>query len=389
MAISKIDMKIYYLVNARIPTEKAHGIQLAKMCEAFIRAGNEVELIVPNRINDSTSLRDFYKLKTEVVLKRLPILNIYNQWRWGFIFGSISFMFSYLFYFWFKRIFKREKFIIYTSDIDQFSFLFVRLIGVPYFAEFHDYKPKTIPYSFFLGGISGIITINKIIKEKLKEVYKLSENKFIVEPNGIDLEMFDVNMTRDEARRKLGLPLEKKIAIYVGQFYDWKGLDILAKAGELLVGKCDIYLVGGNKNQLMTVTGRNNFPENVICAGLRPYEEMPLWLAAADALLVLGTKKNDYSYYSTSPMKLSEYMASKRPILAAKTPAITDVISDREVVFYEPDNAGTLAEKIGYIMNNPDEAGARVGVAYEAVKRYEWRVRTGRIMSFIYGNQKK
>lgn len=28
-------MKIIYIANARIPTEKAHGIQIMKMCEAF------------------------------------------------------------------------------------------------------------------------------------------------------------------------------------------------------------------------------------------------------------------------------------------------------------------------------------------------------------------
>ena len=42
-------MKIYYVANARMPTEKAHGIQIAKMCEALIEAGAKVELIVPRR----------------------------------------------------------------------------------------------------------------------------------------------------------------------------------------------------------------------------------------------------------------------------------------------------------------------------------------------------
>ena len=44
-------MKLYYIANARIPTEKAHGVQIMKMCEAFVDAGHEVKLIVPKRKN--------------------------------------------------------------------------------------------------------------------------------------------------------------------------------------------------------------------------------------------------------------------------------------------------------------------------------------------------
>jgi glycosyltransferase involved in cell wall biosynthesis len=390
-------MKIYYLVNARIPTEKAHGIQLAKMCEAFVLAGHEVELVVPNRSKDRTSLKDFYKLKVDIPVVHLPIFPTYNWGRLGFWLVTASFMVSYLFYFWIKRL-QGEKFIIYTSDIDQFSFLFIRLIWAKYFSEFHDYKPKTWPFTFFLGGISGVITINNIIKEKLKETYKLPDEKFIVEPNGIDLEMFAAQPDKSAARAKLGLPQDKKIVLYVGQFYDWKGLGILAEAAKVaprlrsgtnnlvpepVEGQPYFSMVGGTLEELKKVTGRTDFSENIICAGARPYEEMPLWMAAADVLLVLGTKTNDYSYYSTSPMKLFEYMAAKRPILAAKTPAISDVVSEQEVIFYEPDNAGSLSDKISYILDNPEESEKRSFQAFEAVKKYEWRERTKRICVLI------
>ena len=41
--------KLIYIANARIPTEKAHGIQIMKMCEAFAGLGVDVEIIVPKR----------------------------------------------------------------------------------------------------------------------------------------------------------------------------------------------------------------------------------------------------------------------------------------------------------------------------------------------------
>jgi hypothetical protein len=42
-------MKIYYIVNARIPTEKAHGWQISKMCFELDKLGHELELVVPTR----------------------------------------------------------------------------------------------------------------------------------------------------------------------------------------------------------------------------------------------------------------------------------------------------------------------------------------------------
>ena len=135
-----MNMKIYYVANARMPNEKAHGIQLAKMCEAFVDAGANFELIVPNR-GEKKSIRRFYGLDHDIPVKYLPIINTYNFGRFGFAFASLTFMFSYLFYLLFKNI-KRENFIIYTIDMDQFSFLFIPFIGKKYFVEIHDAKEK-------------------------------------------------------------------------------------------------------------------------------------------------------------------------------------------------------------------------------------------------------
>src|SRR3989344_3838689 len=43
--------KIIYIANARIPSEKTHGLAIMKMCEGFAKAGMEVELIAPRRFN--------------------------------------------------------------------------------------------------------------------------------------------------------------------------------------------------------------------------------------------------------------------------------------------------------------------------------------------------
>jgi glycosyltransferase involved in cell wall biosynthesis len=368
-------------VNARIPTEKAHGIQLAKMCEALLQAGADLEIVVPAR-GKRLDVAGFYKLRAPVVLRRLPALPFYNWGALGFYLSSFSFMFSYLIYFWWKRL-RGESFLIYTSDIDQFSFSFIPLLGVTYFAEIHEAKKWRPAFAWFFKFISGAIAINGFIKNELVRIYGLNPERVIVCPNGIDLAMFTGNLSIGEARLKLGLPQGRKIALYLGQFYDWKGLEILAETSKRLPEGTDFYLVGGSSKVLFELTGKKELPKNLICVDLRPYEEMPIWLSAANVLVLLGTKKNDYSYYSTSPMKLFEYMAARRPIVAAETPAVSQVVTGREVWFYEPDNAGTLADKISYIIKNPDETKSHVESAFNAVKRYEWKERVKSVLGLI------
>ncbi len=374
-------MKIYYLVNARIPTEKAHGIQLAKMCEAMIEQGADLEIVVPAR-GHCLNVSEFYKLRTPVVLRRLWVVPTYGWGSPGFYLGTISFMISYLFYFWWKRL-RGEKFIIYTSDIDQFSFSFMPFIGAKYFSEIHEAKKWRLTFVWFFKFISGAIVINEFIRNELVKTYGLEPQKIIIQPNGIDLAMFNISVSLGEARSKLKLPQGRKIALYVGQIYDWKGLGVLVEAAKNLPEGCDIYVVGGTAEGLAKTLNRGDIPGNLVCMGFRPYDEVPVWLAAADILILLGTRDNDYSFYSTSPMKLFEYMAGKRPIVAADTPAIRHIVGGGEVWFYEPDNAGTLAQKIGYILNHPDETKDKIERAFNLVKKYEWRARAKAILDLI------
>lgn len=377
--------KIYYIANARMPTEKAHGIQLAKMCEAFVEQGIDLELVVPKRKTAIASLKDFYGLRVNIAVKKLPVLDWYASGRIGFFLGSLSFAFGYFFYLWGKRL-KGEKFIVYMTDIDQFSFFLIPFVGVPYFCEIHDTKKKQIAFTILFQFARGIITINNIIKKELSGIFGVAPGTIIVHPNGIDMSMFAVLPSRSKARDTLGLVSDKPIVLYVGKFYEWKGMDDLVKAARLVEKDVDIYAVGGDENELMRISGEKEISAALHCVGHRPFTEIPLWLSAADMVLLLGTKKNNYSYLHTSPMKCFEYMASNRPIIASATPANREIVSREEVLFYEPDNFNDLAEKIRYGLGHKDEMEKRVARAYEKVKEFAWEKRSKSILEFIGRN---
>lgn len=374
--------KIYYIANARMPTERAHGIQLIKMCEAFLEEGVDLELIAPKRKTTAESIKKFYGLKRDIPIKKIPVVDLYCWGRLGLLISSFSFIIISFIYLFLKRILGERDAVIYTVDLDQFSFFLIPFTGVPYFVEIHEERKNKLLNYFFLKRASGIITINQLIKDRLIKKFNLSPSKIIVHPNGIDLQSFSANTSKEEVRKKLNLPSDKKLIVYTGKFHKWKGLEIFPPLARKLDNVL-IYLVGGSADELEKFIDNEIAPDNLVCMGHEDYKKIPLWLAAADVLVVLGTRRDEYSYYYTSPMKIFEYMAAGRPIVASNTPAIRQIVSENEVSFYEPDNTLNLAETITRVLENQRETNAKIEKAHQNVKNFSWEKRTKSILQFI------
>ena len=71
--------KIIYICNTRFPTEKAHGLATAKICEAFADAGYEVQLIIPRLWRRSSQdLFSYYGIQRKFLVTRIPCLDFLN-----------------------------------------------------------------------------------------------------------------------------------------------------------------------------------------------------------------------------------------------------------------------------------------------------------------------
>lgn len=372
--------RIFFVVNARMPNEKAHGIQIAKMCEAFVEEGVDLELIVPNRKTHKEDIRSFYNLSVPIRMTKLPIIDFYNKGRVLYFFSSLTFMGSYFLYLLWKKAVRCGG-IIYTVDMDLFSFALMPLLRMPVFTEMHSAKEKSFLYRLFFSH-TRVITINSIIRDELMERFSIPEKNFLVEPNGVDLTQFNISLSKEEARKKLNIPQDKKVALYVGRVYQWKGLEVLSRAAALLPKDIKLYFLGGTKEEFRNIIGEKN-SEGVNFISARPQNEMPLWLSAADALLVISTKNNKESYLYTSPMKIFEYLTAHRPIVASDTPAIKQILTEKEAVFCKPDDEQDLADKIVYTMGHTSFAEEIAKHGHDKAEWFSWNNRAKRIISFI------
>src|SRR5688572_20984418 len=80
-------MKIAYVANVRMPTEKAHGLQIMHMCRAFTLGGHDVTLIVPKRKNwIEKSIWEFYDAEPIFKIVEVPIVDfiVWDKWLGNF-----------------------------------------------------------------------------------------------------------------------------------------------------------------------------------------------------------------------------------------------------------------------------------------------------------------
>jgi len=374
-------MKLIYIANARIPTEKAHGYQICKMCEEFSNQGAKVELWIPardNHIKEDTF--SFYGVKNNF---KIRVIKSFDFFQYGIYLGKFSF---WLQNFWFViklLLIKIDKdAIIYTRD-PEIGWVF-NLKGNKIILESHNWpESKGWLFKYLIKKFDKIITIT----HKLKELFfaaGLPDGRMMVAPDGVDLEKFDINIDKTQARKKLNLPLDKKIALYSGSLYlyDWKGVDIFLAAAKILPENCLAVLVGGEPKETTKIK-KEYSNNNLLLVGRRLREEIPYYLKAADVLVLPNKKGEKISEKYTSPLKMFEYMASKRPIIASDLPSIKEVLSEKNCLFFQPNDPRDLAKKIGVLLNNKELVAKIAEQAYQDAKNYTWGKRARNIINFI------
>ena len=225
-----------------------------------------------------------------------------------------------------------------------------------------------------------------VITQKLKELFVkngISENKILVAPDAVDLEKFDIKETQEECRKRLNLPLDKKIVLYTGHLYQWKGTSTLIEAARHLPKEVEIYFVGGTKRDLANVKSQMS---SVKFIGQRPHSEISYWLKAADVLVLPNSGKEEISKSWTSPLKLFEYMASKRPIVASDLPSLREILNENNAVLVRPDDQESLAQGIKRVLEDKDLAEKISNRAFQNVQNHTLEKRAENILKFISQN---
>lgn len=376
---SSKSLRLVYIANSRIPTEKAHGIQIMEMCEAFAREGAEVELVVPRRLNPiKENPFEYYGVEKNFKINKLPCLDLVRFGKIGFFIQSLSFAKMAMFY----TLFKKADIIYSRDELPLFCLSFLKK---NLYWEAHA-KIYNIFVRRVLKRAMGIVCIT----QKLKDFYigkEAGSNRILVSSDAVDIKKFEVQNSKFETRKKFGFPESKILVGYVGMLRTLdmeKGVDIAIKALNFLDKKTALVLVGGYKKDIDYYKGvvKNlNLEDRVIFVGQTGRDLVPQYLSAFDVLLAPYPQNEHYKYFM-SPLKIFEYMAAKRPIVVSDLPSVREVLSEESAVLVEPDNPRALAEGVKKALE-PEVAEKISERAYQSAKNYTWQKRAEEILDFI------
>lgn len=370
---------VVYLTFATFPSPTAHSIQIVKMCQALAKAGARVKLVADVRQKPDRIFK-FYNVRYPFEIARIRLLPVRVVGRVVFLARSFFF------------ILKNRRSLFYTRDI--FTASFVRNLNVDFIAEVHElpsgrFQNLLMRCIFSASRLCKVVFISDELRKSLLRRMgdRLAGKPTVVAHDGADMDEFFPSLSRDESRRKLRLPEGGFMAGYTGSLFEGRGLGIILEVSRILKNMMFV-VVGGEKAHVDRLKRkvREAGLSNILVIGFVPHRMVPVYLAAFDELLMpyqekVGTQQKKHDIAACmSPLKMFEYMASGRPIVASRLKVIEEILEDRRnAILVSPDS---VAEWIGAIqmLKDNEPLGRTIGErARGDVKKYSWDERVKKI----------
>jgi glycosyltransferase involved in cell wall biosynthesis len=383
--------KLVYFANNRLPTEKAHGLQIVQMSEAFANAGYTVTLIAPNRFNTPdmraiTSLWNYYGVAQNFVFRRLPCLDlfpIFPRFHIALIVQTFTYILSILIWLLFRRVD-----VLYTRDLFIGLALALFRPQTTLIYEVHQMHESRFGQRVqgFVACRAHVIPITGHIAEKMRA---LGADRVLVEHDGIRAARFAAMPSQADARAEVGWPLDAFILGWIGRLH-MLGLD--KGVGQLVealrqVPDVSLAIVGGPGSMVEILRARwiaaGLDESRFLASGQVPPDRVPVYLSAFDICAMPHPWTEQFAYY-TSPIKLFEYMASGRAIVASDLPAFAEVLRHDETALLVP--SGNVAALAAAIRRLHSDRGLRERLGAQAladVQHHTWDARAGRIRAFV------
>ncbi len=235
------------------------------------------------------------------------------------------------------------------------------------------------------NAAAKIICISADLKDHLISKWNIEESKLIVLPCAADGEAFGLNFNSNHIRRNLSLTTEP-VVMWVGGFYPWHDLDLLLKSFALVLQRhpdAKLVLVGDGQTRpsVEQIVQKNGLRQAVILTGAIAHTSMPEMLSIADVAVVPSTPVPASHGGTGTPLKLFEYMAAGKAIVATALNHAAQVIQNgHNGLLVEAGDVNRFAEAIMTLLNDPAER-VRLGqnARQQAIEQYSWEEYTRRL----------
>jgi glycosyltransferase involved in cell wall biosynthesis len=374
-------MKVTYVSINEFPSRTADSIHTMKMCQAFVQEGHDVELVAPRRgvgpFKVTDDLWDYYGLTTEFPITYLP-------WPgdWGkVLFRGLAALYSR----------RRSDSLVYSRCLPTAAL--ASKMNKPTIWEHHQMIGTRAQNQYFRWlarsqKFLGMVVVSEALRRAYLEQFEplLNAPDIMAIHDGVDLERFDRMPSRQDARIKLGLNPDQFLAGYIGHLYPGRGVEQIFELAKQLPD-IRFMFVGGAHQDIENRTRQAADQElaNVHFAGFVANSKLPAYYAACDVLLMPYQREvavsgggNTASYMS--PMKMFEYMATGRMIIASDMPVLREVLDETNAVLCAPEDIPAWREALQRAQVDVTWSDRLAEAAINHVKTYTWKLRVRNIL---------
>jgi len=265
------------------------------------------------------------------------------------------------------------------------ALLYIKLKKKPLVATYHG---DVIPSRKGIAYRSSVWIYNTVVRKVLdfadiiispseyyinESIFLRKYHKIISIPNGINLEDFDIPYSKKECKEKLGLPMDKKIILFLGVLHPKKGPDVLLKAMPRVLSKVpntELVIAGDGimRGELEELSEKLGIKDYVNFTGFIPENLKPLYYNSADVFCLPSRMSTE-----VFPMVLLEASASGLPMVVSDLNTFKCIIEDGyNGLFTKRGNKNSLADAIIYLLENEEVRKEMGRNAREKVENYSW-----------------
>jgi glycosyltransferase involved in cell wall biosynthesis len=250
---------------------------------------------------------------------------------------------------------------LYVRQMNSFLPLIIaRLFKIPTFFEIPNdpylaYQSSARARRFFERLIDQysmvlahrIVVLSEWSKRRLNQLGGISLSKIIVSPSGTDTKLFKP-LEKRKCCKTLGLDPSLFYVGFVGSFFDHQGIETLINAAPIILGKLkNVWFLLVGDGPMMDIwkdkIKQKGLQHAFIFTGQVPYKKVPEYVGAMD--ICVAPHKKDTN--QASPVKLFDYMACGKPIVASDIEVVREIVGDSGcLLLTKPENKLELAEGI-------------------------------------------
>jgi glycosyltransferase involved in cell wall biosynthesis len=205
-----------------------------------------------------------------------------------------------------------------------------------------------------------IVVLSEWSKKRLSKMGGISPSKILVTPSGTDTNIFRP-LNKTDCCKEIGLNPSLLYIGYAGSFFDYEGVDVLIDSAPFILNKfpkTKFLLVGDGPmmNDWKLRISSKSLQDSFIFTNRVPYTEVHKYISAMDICVAPHHKETNQA----SPVKLFDYMACGRPVVASDIDVVREISEDsRCVLLVAPENPISLANGILTLLQNEDERISR------------------------------